>query len=138
MTVGSVGAPGVTATTPERVAASTARPAVADVRPQGRESTPGLTKDARAEFSSFVLSSFLEAAVPKSLGGPEQQGAGGDMWRSMLVQQLAKTLARSGQIDLLGSGAAPVAARQPEAHRPSTGGTNNVAAGTWQATVERR
>lgn len=138
MTVGIVEAPALTATMPERVAASTPKPASADVQAHARASTPGLTKDAKAEFSSFVLSSFLDAAVPKSLAGTEQQGPGGDMWRSMLVQQLAKTLAHSGQIDLLGGGASPVTMRQPEATTPSTDGANNAAAGTWQVTVERR
>ena len=57
---------------------------------------------ARQDFTAMVLQSFLEAAVPKNLTGSQSPGAAGGMWRSLLVEQLAKSVAASGQFDVFG------------------------------------
>lgn len=57
---------------------------------------------ARQDFTALVLQSFLEAAVPKNLTGSQSPGAAGGMWRSLLVEQLAKSVAASGQFDVFG------------------------------------
>lgn len=57
---------------------------------------------ARQDFTALVLQSFLEAAVPKNLTGSQSPGAASGMWRSLLVEQLAKSVAASGQFDVFG------------------------------------
>ena len=57
---------------------------------------------ARQDFTALVLQSFLEAAVPKNLTGSQSPGAAAGMWRSLLVEQLAKSVAASGQFDVFG------------------------------------
>lgn len=57
---------------------------------------------AREAFTAMVLQGFLDAAIPKSISGAGQSGAANTMWRSLLVEQLAKTVAASGQFDVLG------------------------------------
>jgi hypothetical protein len=68
-----------------------------------RAQQTALSPQAKVEFASFVLAGFLEAAVPKSFSGEAQGGGAGEMWRSMLVDQLARTLAQSGGFDLFES-----------------------------------
>ena len=61
----------------------------------------GVPTEARVEFSSFVLQGFLEAGLPKDLVGSAGSGTAGTMWRSMLIGELSKVLARTGELDLL-------------------------------------
>lgn len=79
---------------------------------------------AREAFTAMVLQGFLDAAVPQNISGAGRSGAANTMWRSLLVEQLAKTVAASGQFDVLSgaddarlvgvAGAAP--APPPAAH----------------------
>ena len=59
-------------------------------------------RQAREDFTAMVLQSFLEAAVPKNLTGTESPSAASGMWRSLLVEQLAKSVAASGQFNVFG------------------------------------
>ena len=59
-------------------------------------------RQAREDFTAMVLQSFLEAAVPKNLTGTENPSAAGGMYRSLLVEQLAKSVAASGQFNVFG------------------------------------
>ncbi len=59
-------------------------------------------RQAREDFTAMILQSFLEAAVPKKLTGTESPSAASGMWRSLLVEQLAKSVAASGQFNVFG------------------------------------
>jgi len=87
---------------------------------------------AHSELSSFVLQGFLAAALPKNLVGTEGAGTAGEMWRSLLVQELSKTLVASGQIDLLQQATltptASPSAHQAEASRNSDSNSDSIAA----------
>lgn len=58
-----------------------------------------LPDNIKSEFSALVLKQFLEAALPENLLG--SSGAGSSVWRSMLADQLAKSIADSGQVEVL-------------------------------------
>lgn len=73
--------------------------ATGNVTPSGSASDIGKAREA---FTAMVLQSFLDAAVPKNISGAGRAGAANTMWRSLLVEQLAKTVAASGQFDVLG------------------------------------
>ena len=50
------------------------------------------------KFEAFVLQSFLQSMLPQSSPALFGSGAAGDMWRSMLAEQIGAELARSGGI----------------------------------------
>ncbi len=52
------------------------------------------------EFESFVLQTFVEAMLPKETSGVFGVGMAGAFWRSMMAEQIARELARSGGIGI--------------------------------------
>ena len=77
---------------------------------QQAAAVPTLDANVRAEFTAIVLQTFLDTAVRDDLVG----GAGGQIWRSFLVEHLAKSLAQTGQIDVF------------QAHEPQTPNVSRV------------
>ncbi|MFY0610936.1 MAG: hypothetical protein JXQ99_05375 [Hyphomicrobiaceae bacterium] len=57
-------------------------------------------RKAREDFTAMILQNFLEAAIPKDLTGSDSPGAANSMYRSLLVEQLAKSVAVSGQFNV--------------------------------------
>jgi hypothetical protein len=72
-------------------------PAASSPTSQGanrHDSTPAL------KFESFILKAFIETMLPKEGAAYFGQGAGGGIWRSMMAEQLANQIARSGGVGI--------------------------------------
>ncbi|MGI9479842.1 MAG: hypothetical protein ACR2PI_24285 [Hyphomicrobiaceae bacterium] len=79
--------------------ASAAPRAAAPPRPTSDDIAVG---KAREDFTAMVLQNFLEAAIPKNLTGSDASGPANSMYRSLLVEQLAKSVAAAGQFNVFG------------------------------------
>jgi Rod binding domain-containing protein len=55
---------------------------------------------AAQEFEAFVLQSFIEAMLPRNAESVFGSGTSGAFWKSMLAEQLAKELTRSGGVGI--------------------------------------
>lgn len=87
-----------------RKAGQAARPSVAvlPMAPNGPVSSslnvrPG---EATQKFEAFIIQSCLETILPKSEGGFFGRGAAGDVWRSMVAEQIGDQIAKSGGLGL--------------------------------------
>jgi hypothetical protein len=70
-------------------------------------SSPEMKPD--RDFEALVLQTFVQNMLPKDSSGIYGQGTAGEMWKSMLAEQLGKQIARSGGIGI----AAEVAKAHP-------------------------
>lgn len=52
------------------------------------------------KFDAMVLGSFVEAMLPKESESVYGGGLSGDMWKSMMAQQLGESLAAAGTLNL--------------------------------------
>ncbi len=52
------------------------------------------------KFEAFILQSMIETILPKEGGAIFGGGAGAGVWRSMLAEQLANQIAKSGGVGL--------------------------------------
>ena len=50
----------------------------------------------QVEFEASILKTFVDAILPKDETDVYGQGSAGDIWKSMLADQIAKQIARSG------------------------------------------
>ena len=66
------------------------------------------------KFEAFVLQSFLQSMLPESSPALFGSGTSGEVWRSMLAEQLGAQLAKSGGIGV----AERIAAANPGAAAP--------------------
>lgn len=64
--------------------------------PRGKAATP----EAFARFEAMVLQSFLQTMLPKDTESVYGGGMAGEMWQSMLAEQLGTTIARRGGIGI--------------------------------------
>jgi len=55
---------------------------------------------AKVEFEATMLNSFVGELLPKDAPGVFGEGSAGDMWRSMLSEQISKQIAKSGALGL--------------------------------------
>ena len=87
-------APGSAATTPLANAA--------DARSRLAEMSGGSDKlgKAKTQFEAMMLNSFVSELLPKDTGEVFGQGMAGDMWRSMLAEQVSTQIAKSGKLGL--------------------------------------
>jgi hypothetical protein len=81
--------------------------------------------DVFSQFEAFVLQSFLQAMLPKHADSVFGRGTAGEIWKSMLAEQLASEIARSGRVgiarQIAGGAAEPLAAPPlPEVARASS------------------
>jgi len=60
----------------------------------------GATPDAFARFEAMVLQSFLQTMLPKDTESVYGGGMAGEMWQSLLAEQLGATMARRGGIGI--------------------------------------
>ena len=51
---------------------------------------------AKVEFEATLLNSFVGELLPKDAPGVFGEGSAGDMWRSMLSEQISQQIAKSG------------------------------------------
>jgi peptidoglycan hydrolase FlgJ len=75
---------------------------VADARSRLAEAAGGPDKLRRAktQFEAMMLNSFVSELLPKDTGAVFGQGMAGDMWRSMLAEQVSTQIAKSGKLGL--------------------------------------
>jgi Rod binding domain-containing protein len=95
-------------------AALEADPARADLRsrlPAGPRQTVAQPPEAYQRFEAFVLQSFVQAMFPKHAEGIFGQGMAGEVWKSMLAEQIAGQMAKAGGIGI----ASEIAAAHPAA-----------------------
>ncbi len=52
------------------------------------------------KFEAFLLQNWLEILLPSKEGGSYGSGASGNVWRSMMAEQLGMQIARSGGLGL--------------------------------------
>jgi flagellar protein FlgJ len=57
-------------------------------------------KDAGVKFEAMVLGSFIENMLPKQADAVYGEGLSGDMWQSLMAQQLGDVLAARGGIGI--------------------------------------
>ena len=85
-------------------AAATAPPlaGTADARSRLAEAPGGPDKlgKAKTQFGAMMLNSFVGELLPKDTGEVFGQGMAGDMWRSMLAEQVSMQIAKSGKLGL--------------------------------------
>jgi len=55
---------------------------------------------AKTQFEAMMLNSFVSEMLPKDTGEVFGQGMAGDMWRSMLAEQVSMQIAKSGKLGL--------------------------------------
>lgn len=55
---------------------------------------------AKVEFEAMALGSFVSEMLPKESSAFFGQGTAGDVWRSMLGEQIARQIAKSGALGL--------------------------------------
>jgi peptidoglycan hydrolase FlgJ len=74
----------------------------ADARSRLAEATGGPDKlrQAKTQFEAMMLNSFVGELLPKDTSDVFGQGMAGDMWRSMLAEQVSMQIARSGKLGL--------------------------------------
>jgi peptidoglycan hydrolase FlgJ len=61
---------------------------------------PDKLGQAKTQFEAMMLSSFVSEMLPKDTGEIFGQGTAGDMWRSMLAEQVSAQIAKSGKLGL--------------------------------------
>jgi peptidoglycan hydrolase FlgJ len=74
----------------------------ADARSRLVEAPNGPDKlgKAKTQFEAMMLNSFVSEMLPKDTGEVFGQGMAGDMWRSMLADQVSTQIAKSGKLGL--------------------------------------
>src|SRR5580698_59128 len=77
-------------------------PGGADARSRLAEAQGGPDKmnQAKTQFEAMMLNSFVSELLPKDTGEVFGQGTAGDMWRSMLAEQVSTQIAKSGKLGL--------------------------------------
>jgi peptidoglycan hydrolase FlgJ len=61
---------------------------------------PDKLGQAKTQFEAMMLNSFVGEMLPKDTGEVFGQGMAGDMWRSMLAEQVSTQIAKSGKLGL--------------------------------------
>jgi flagellar protein FlgJ len=69
-------------------------------RPQAVSSGSEREKEVGLQFEASVLSAFVNDAMPKNMSSYYGQGASGEIWKSMLSDQIAHQLAKSGSLGI--------------------------------------
>ena len=60
----------------------------------------GPASRAKLEFETMLTNAFVQEILPKDTSGVYGQGYAGDMWRSMLSDQVSRQIAKSGALGL--------------------------------------
>ena len=65
-----------------------------------RAGAPIRTGRVETEFEAMAIGSFINEILPKATSGLFGGGAASDMWRSMLADEIARQIAKSGALGL--------------------------------------
>lgn len=94
--------------------------------PAGR---PAATPEAFARFEAMVLQSFIQTMLPKDTESVYGEGMSGEMWQSLLAEQLGAAMAKRGGIGIAdrilrdhyadGDGKAPLQGVSADPDRPA-------------------
>jgi flagellar protein FlgJ len=88
----------------DRAAQASAAPipsaGLADARQAFAAAAPDGAARAKVEFETMLVNSFVGEMLPKDAGSVFGEGTAGDMWRSMLSEQISRQIARSGALGL--------------------------------------
>ena len=89
------------ATTPQPVPDPDAKTNAANMRDRFAALNPGALADQKmtrtqVEFEASILKTFVDAILPKDETDVYGQGSAGDIWKSMLADQIARQIAKSG------------------------------------------
>lgn len=71
------------------------------------------------QLEAFVLQSFVQSMLPTNAAASFGSGTAGDIWKSMLAEQLGAQLAKAGGIGLAQSLAAASPKGDPVPHEPA-------------------
>jgi len=82
------------ATSPAAEGLQNARAALASTNPADPAAR------AKVEFETMLANSFVQEIMPKNQASVYGQGFAGDMWRSMLSEQVSRQIAKSGALGL--------------------------------------
>jgi Rod binding domain-containing protein len=72
----------------------------APAAPRGLRERPGKAGQAYEGFEAVALTSFVQEMLPKQAGAVFGTGTAGDVWKSMLAEQIAAEMARAGGIGI--------------------------------------
>ena len=85
---------------PASATSALASAAVARARLAEAAGGPDKLRQAKTQFEAMMLNSFVGELLPKDSGEVFGQGMAGDMWRSMLAEQVSTQIAKSGKLGL--------------------------------------
>jgi Rod binding domain-containing protein len=68
--------------------------------PRGGAVPPAAIPPAYRKFEAFVLQTFIESMLPRGSAVNFGKGVAGDVWRSMLAEQLGNAVAKSGGVGI--------------------------------------
>jgi peptidoglycan hydrolase FlgJ len=68
--------------------------------PQPAQAQAGPAGKARQQFEASMLNSFISEMMPKDTSSAYGGGYAGDMWRSLLSEKVADTIAKSGRLGI--------------------------------------
>ena len=88
-------------------------------------------REVAQQFEATVLSAFINDAMPKNASAYYGQGTAGDIWKSMLSDQIAHQLAKSGSLGL----ARRLFARGPLSEAAGAGGVHASMRGAAQSSA---
>ena len=98
--LGADAAPQTFAADLDRAAGASARPpGLADAR-SALAKAPDAASRVKVEFDAMLINSFVGEMLPKDADAVFGQGTAGDIWRSMLSEQISRQIARSGVLGL--------------------------------------
>lgn len=82
--------------------ASSGVPGLADARSALTAETqaPDAASRVKVDFDAMLINSFVGEMLPKDAGSVFGEGTAGEMWRSMLSEQISRQIARSGALGL--------------------------------------
>jgi peptidoglycan hydrolase FlgJ len=83
-------------------AASASSAGLADARSAlaATAAAPDAASRAKVEFEAMLVNSFVGEMLPKDTGSVFGEGTAGDIWRSMLSEQISRQIAKSGALGL--------------------------------------
>jgi Rod binding domain-containing protein len=61
---------------------------------------PDAASRAKVEFEAMLVNSFVSEMLPKDMASVFGEGTAGDIWRSMLSEQISRQIAKSGALGL--------------------------------------
>lgn len=74
--------------------------AASDGASSATSGTTGRDKASFVKFEAMVLRNFVEAMLPKSAEAVYGKGLAGDMWKSMMAEQVANVVAQRGGVGI--------------------------------------